>query len=191
MDLRLYRCGSLDICDEWMASSSWEGEAVVQDSVSYSMKVWLRLRVHGVYRKRRCRPRTWSAKLRIEGVTHNVASGRCRSLREAVRQAEALDLAPHVEALLRAFYSPQRAACVYRPGGDRWDTIAHEGWTPWATSFSGWTDHEMSWPCGDYLVVESTFVRHVKIQGWYSSGSTPEERKLKDVLPNWCGRAAA
>ena len=175
--------------DEWLASNAWEGQVVVQDSTSYSTRVWLQLRVQGVYQKRRCRPRTWSATLRIEGVTQKVASGRCRSLREAIRQAEALDLAPHIEALLRAFYAPGRAVCVYsQKGADRWDALAHDGWAPWATSFSGWTDHEMSWPCGDYLVVESNYIRHVRISSWYSSGSSPEARELKGLLPNWCNR---
>jgi hypothetical protein len=191
MDLILYRCGSLDMWSEWLASSSWEGQVVVQDSVSPSMRVSLQLRVHGTYQKRRCRPRSWSAQLRVEGVTHNVASGRCRTLREAVRQVEALDLTPHVEAVLRAFYAPERAMCVYsQRGADRWDALAHDGWAPWATSFSGWTDHEMSWPCGEYLVADAGCLRHVRISGWYSSGSSPETRELKGLLPNWCRKAA-
>jgi hypothetical protein len=201
MALVLYRDCYRDICDEWQPGSSWSGETRVQDSTCPFMRVYLRVRVYGRYPRRqddldlfpsgrRCRPHKWSAQLRVQEVTRNVASGRCRSLKDVSRQVEALDLAPHVRALLGAFYSPERAACVYRPGGGRWETLAQDGWTPWATSFSSWTDHESRWPAGEYMVVEPTYVRHVRNSSFYSSGSSPETRDVGKLLPDWCRRAA-
>lgn len=113
MDLCLSRDGYMDCTDEWAPVNSWSGSAVVLDSVDPALRVRLDVRVHGSWKKKGCRPRSWRAELRVHNVTLKVGNGKCRTLRDTIAQVKKLDLQPHIREVLKTFYSKERAICVW------------------------------------------------------------------------------
>lgn len=193
----LSRSGYVDMFDEWCPSDSWTGTEVVRESLDSSMNIRLHLRVVGVRSRRKndkgafgtgkCRPVKWTASLSMDNLTRNVISGSCKSLKDAVRQVEALDLDPHIEAFLRVFYSRERGLCIWTrcPRPSRLSRVANEGWTPFVTLFAGW-GNPRNWNCGSYLVLRSD--RHttkVKISTYFSEESNTDIRMLGDCLSCW------
>jgi len=152
--LSLARTGYWDQWDEWNPGRSWEGEKYIVDSSDPSLRVKLKLHVaskskngHMLSASGRPRPDRWTAKLTIEGFELEVGSGRCKTLREAIRDAEAIDLPPKVDELLRAFYGEHEASCVF---------LVEDGeLTPWATTFGRWGAKAKGWPMmSEFLVIQ-------------------------------------
>lgn len=151
--LGLARTGYWDQYDEWNPGRSWEGEKYVADSADPNLRVKLKLRVsskskngHLLSASGRPRPDRWYARLIVEGFELAVGSGRCKTLRAAIQAAEAIDLPPKVDELLRAFYGQLEASCVF---------LVEDGeLTPWATTFGRWGNYK-GWPMmSEFLVVQ-------------------------------------
>jgi len=188
--IQLYPNGGVDQFDEWRFSGSWSGKKVVRRSSLYGMCVWLKLHVSGKRSKKtyRCRPVRWYAKLSLEYVEVEVARGRCKSLLEASRAATALDLSEATDELLRAFYAPESATCVFveakRP--TKADILMERRYEPCLTMFGQHPDY-MNLPSGrKYLVVRPGSVSLVdRCWSGYSSKGNPEIRAEAATLNPW------
>jgi hypothetical protein len=184
-----HRDGCLDEWGEWLPGNTWKSERVVQESADWNLRVKLVVSVLGHRSNRRCWPRWWRACVEVGQRSQEVASGRCKSLRDAARQTKDLDAAPHVRELLRAFYGQQKAVPVYRQGGaTAIERVAHDGWVPWASTFGDAWPNSDQWPGGKYLVVGRDHAYYIDVRGWRASGGDEESRRLFKLLPRWCGR---
>jgi hypothetical protein len=193
--LRLSRDGYVDQFDEWRPGTTWSGEKYVLDSVDPDLRVRLKVTVFGkgkgpgvLSTRGRIRPHSWTATLVIEGFGLKAGSGRCRTLVEAVRAVEGIDLPPLLRELLRAFYGPEGAACVY--------SVEDGELKPWATRFGKWGSYK-GWPMmREFLVVRrvegvrKSSVVKTGVCG-YSESTDERSRRLGgevELWTNWIGK---
>jgi len=189
--LRLARDGYVDQFDDWRPGTTWSGEKYVLDSTDPDMRVKLKVTVWGVPPKNegvalrprgRLRPYRWAAKLVLEGFELEVGSGRCKTLRAALEGVEAIDIPPKLEELLRSFYAPHEASCVFElEGGEA---------RPWASSFGRWGSCKGWPPLRKFLSVRwdgpKRVARLVNTSMFgYSSTTNAEARKLAEELELW------
>jgi hypothetical protein len=190
--LRLARDGYVDQFDDWRPGTTWSGEKYVLDSTDPDMRVKLKVTVWGKWSKGglgtiasprgRLRPYRWSARLVLEGFELEVGSGRCKTLRAALEGVEAIDIPPKLEELLRSFYAPHEASCVFE--------LVDGETRPWASSFGRWGQCKGWPPLRKFLAVRWDGPKRVPrlvnttLFG-YSSTTNAEARKLAEELELW------
>ncbi len=190
------RDGYLDMCDEWQPGSTWAFTRTLQESPPKRWsehpfpRVELKLRIFG--HGQPCRAYRWTATVELGEVRHDAAAGKCRSVREAQRDAKRIStLGDTVLEVLRIAYSPLRAKCIYR--------LQDDEWVPWLTFFGiDWSVGCMDWPSGDYLGREWCGIRerlatwHMQRGNWgYTCRSSPDLPEVESWLPRPAAQEAA
>jgi hypothetical protein len=190
--LRLARTGYVDQFDEWRPGNNWTGDKYVLDSTDPSMRVKLRVTVFGKWSKGgfgtitspkgRLRPHRWVAWLGLEGFELEVGSGRCRTLRGVLGAVEAIDIPPKLNELLRAFYAPYEASCVFE--------LVDGEVRPWASSFGKWGSYKGWPPMRKFLEVRWDGTKRIprlintSVFG-YASTTNDEARQRAEGLELW------
>jgi hypothetical protein len=144
---RIYRDSHKEWCGteyyEWVTGNSWSGTKIVRPSYDRDCAVTLHVRIQGKRDKTgRWRPWKWLLHLALGqrheergGAVREGWSGYCRSLEDAKRRIDKVDIDAEVEALVRKIYSTQnrKVECIYSKVGEQWK--------PYVTLFSiGWDD---------------------------------------------------
>lgn len=190
-DLALCHDGYVDQFDDWVSEPSWSGSYRLTESDDPHLRVNLRVRVYGKANRRwrsKVYPQSWWAYVECDGLNETVATGRCRTLKEALAAVKALDFTESVRTLWRRVYAPQRAYRVYRKAErpSVWGIVSDRGaWEPWLTTFGYLTAAGWDWPWGtDYLAVrgdERILVRRTSCS-ISTSSIRPEESGQFDWL---------
>jgi hypothetical protein len=145
------RDGGYDLDGEWVLGQSWAASRVLRSSYALELAVQVKVHIWGKRgRKRRLRPFGWAAHLELHPAMVEVGRAGCKSVADALRQVDRLDLTALCNAVTRQAYIQQRK-CVFRlePGSNpRWVG----SWVPWLTTFSMLAEHK-SWPDGSYFIV--------------------------------------
>lgn len=181
--------------DDWYACDSWSCERIVCPSYSQQHCIRLALSVQGKRGKNgKLRAHRWAARLVLgdpnpigygkfteQLVIHgtlrwgdnHLPIGRCKSVSDAMRQADQLDLGPAIEKLLTRAYSPRGATCLWRREGERWE--------PYLTILPVTSFSMMSLPRGEYATTKwdigrrddgyRVHVSHIKRGPWGYSGT--------------------
>jgi hypothetical protein len=205
-DLILYRQGYTDQFDEWHSSNHWLGTVEVSPSLDYRLRVTAEVHVYGKKYRKRCRPVVWRMVLKMDRLSRDVTpwNGRgpyadssavdCKSLKDALSQARAVDLTPHITAILRNFYNPHEASCVWVKRRDirpsQWERLVHNGWVPYATDFLSY-DYNVYVGVGFFkgqcAIITRTSASIVECHGLSSwgHGGGPESDQLRSTLPFW------
>ena len=186
-NFHLYRDSSPDGIDgEYLQTGTWSGKRYLENSASPLTMV---IHVH-VLPNKRGRPSSFYSRLEMRGYNHSVdiykGKGRCRSLKEVEKIIRELDPKREIRELLRLFYSPSRASCVYQLlGGPP---------VPLCTSFDAWGQlDEFPRGTGQYLSVKlensctrrfSLYFTHYKKSGGAISSSSYERGK-RDASLYW------
>ena len=116
-----YRNGGYDVHGEWVASNSWTAGKTVVRSKDPGLSVRLRVQIQGRRSQRylRVRPHMWSAALVLGRTQVRVAHGSCKSVADALRQADAVHLREHLRVVSKkAYVRPFTTRCVFKKEGD-------------------------------------------------------------------------
>lgn len=118
--------------DDWVLEPSWTARKIVRSSYDRDTCVYLHVTIRGKRSNKynRTRPYRWGAKIVFgnRGREHEqlvlahppyqstttLSIGRCKSVADALRQADKLDLDEAVRKVLAYAYSSKNAECYYR-----------------------------------------------------------------------------
>ncbi len=186
-----------DLYDELLASNTWSGKILFQDSYDPCLKLWFEVKVYGLRKKNRCRPYKWIGRFKMWNFKSEIiAEGPCKSLKDAQRQVNALNLSPYAKSTLQNFYNKNHATCVwtkrnhnsYQP--TRYDVIMDnpQDFVPFASmfiplphSFNHWGNYMQTShiPTGTFITFQSNTWSQIKISTSCTSGSsTPIPKNL-------------
>lgn len=149
--------------DDWRLCDSWTCEKIVSPSYASDLVVKLVVHISGKRGKGgRLRPHRWSAQLvlgRFKGDPIGLGEVRkgpwvcrgpaltCRSVADAMRRADKLDLAEGIEKLVQRAYSTEGAECFWKQA---WDGT----WEPYKTVFKDMGHDWRELPRGKYVVTQ-------------------------------------
>lgn len=153
----IFRDAYLAEWEEYVPANSWSGHRRLFESVDRHLQVNLQVNVYGQKDRGKLRPYCFTAWVGLSTTTvrHQVAGGRCRSLKQVEEYLEGLDLQGAIRNAVRAFYAQENSYRVYRriqPGA------GPEAWTLWGTVW-GWLS-SWPWPNGEYIAVGWDPVNH-------------------------------
>jgi hypothetical protein len=108
--------------DEWALCDSWSGKKIVRPSYDERMATKLKIRISGKRGKNgKLRAHRWSATVKLHNYQVEVARQQpCKSVRDALRRADLLDIDAACEEVVRKGYSRAGAKCIYKKEGDEW-----------------------------------------------------------------------
>lgn len=118
---RWWRCSAQDMNGEYYPTDNWRAEKDLRPSYGSDTVVKLVVDIYGRRFTGRTRPTRYSAHVDMCHSRYSIWSGPCKSIQNALRRAEAVDLNAKVKELYEGVYNPLfNKTCVYRREGDQY-----------------------------------------------------------------------
>lgn len=164
---------SLDVTGEYVSIDSWSGQRCVLADHRGFDAIRLKASISSSWPKSRrsfrAYPRFWTAYLERVGPGRcevEVARGTCRSVVDAQRQIDELDLTEARAKLFAEWKRQFRHRCIYVE-------VAHETWEPFCTAFGSYADLQQAETWRANAVSHAGRTRFLEVGPAFHFGSIP------------------